>query len=319
MVDIIIPVYNTPIDDLERCLNSIKNQTYSDFNVIIVDDGSNVETALYLDDYSTDDNRFKVIHVKNGGVSKARNIGLDLAKSLYITFVDSDDVVKNSFLKEAMELITNNDLDIIIGGYLEINNDKVTRRRICEEGLHIYEGKDIIKVFDKLLSGKLTNDNLEIGDTPTGRIYTKLYRRDILKDIRFNENIKISEDTLFIIDLMSNLNRIGIVDKIWYKYYQNDYSIVHKKIGKEELNNLLDFMNEIYIRMIIENDKRVKNAYRMRIFKTCCDLEDILLRIDKDVFKNEIIMDSIKNVYLSSYINIKTKEKDFYDRMNNQS
>ena len=312
MIDIIIPVYNTPEEDLLRCLNSLKNQTYQNFKVIIIDDGSNEITANILDNYCNSNNNFIVKHIPNGGVSNARNIGLELASNKYLTFVDADDEVEPNFLKESLELLESNNLDMIVGGYQELEGNTITRTRLCEEGLHIYEGKDKDKYFDKLLSGKLCNDNKELKDAPTGRIYTRLYKRSSIKEL-FNKNIKISEDTLFVIDLMKHLNRIGVIDRIWYKYYQNPYSIVHQEFKEEQLNNLLAFLNEIYLRMLNESNPRIKNAYKMRVFKTCADIKDKLLNVDKNIFKRELFINSFKNLDLTNYINIKDKEIEFLD------
>ena len=101
MIDIIIPVYNTPIIDLKRCLDSINNQTYKNYKVYIIDDGSEDEVRYYLDNYIVDKNNFMVKHIKNSGVSNARNVGMKLSENKYIAFVDSDDTVEAKFLEEA--------------------------------------------------------------------------------------------------------------------------------------------------------------------------------------------------------------------------
>lgn len=120
MIDIIIPVYNTPLVDLERCFNSILKQTFKNYIVYIIDDGSNIETKNYLDNYVKDKKNFIVKHIENNGVSNARNLGIEISNSEYITFVDADDTIEKTFLSEAYNLIKDNDLDIIIGGYNEI-------------------------------------------------------------------------------------------------------------------------------------------------------------------------------------------------------
>ena len=157
MIDIIIPVYNTPINDLERCFKSILNQTYSNYIVYIIDDGSNNETKLFLDKYCNDKNNFKVNHITNNGVSNARNVGIKISNNEYITFIDADDTIDKYFLEEAYEIITKNNLDLIIGGYNEIRNNKITKTRLCNPGLHIYEGNSISNFKEKLISGK-TNE-----------------------------------------------------------------------------------------------------------------------------------------------------------------
>ncbi len=98
MVDIIVPVYNTPLKDLERSLNSIYNQTFKNYLVYIIDDGSNDLTKDFLDNYVKDKNNFIVKHIVNSGVSNARNLGIQLSNNKYITFVDSDDTLEDNFL-----------------------------------------------------------------------------------------------------------------------------------------------------------------------------------------------------------------------------
>lgn len=267
MIDIIIPVYNTPIIDLERCLNSILNQTYKNYKVYIIDDGSNDITKSYLDDFVNNKNNFIVKHIKNKGVSNARNLGIDISNSKYITFIDADDTIENNFLEEAYELIDKNNLDIIIGGYNEIKNSNIIRTRLPLPGLHIYEGNNIDNFFEKLLTSKTNEYNKEIGDCPTGRIYTRLFKRESIGNLRFDINIHISEDTLFMIDYTKKVNKIGIVDRIWYNYYINDYSISNGQKNKRMISNIKDFIKEIEKRMKNEQKNNIKNAYQIRIEK----------------------------------------------------
>ena len=267
MIDIIIPVYNTPILDLERCLNSIINQTYIDYKVYIIDDGSNDNIKNYLDDFVKDKDNFIVKHINNNGVSNARNIGIDISNSKYITFIDADDTIESNFLLEAYELIEKNNLDIIIGGYNEIKNNNIVRTRLSLPGLHIYEGKTIDNFFEKLLTSKTNESNKEIGDCPTGRIYTRLFKRDSIGNLRFDTNIHMSEDTLFMIDYTRKVNKIGVVDRIWYNYYINDYSISRGTKKEKMIRNIEDFINEIEKRMVNETKDNIKNAYQTRIEK----------------------------------------------------
>ena len=267
MIDIIISVYNTPIIDLERCLNSIINQTYNNYKVYIIDDGSNDNTKNYLDNFVKDKDNFIVKHINNNGVSNARNIGIEISNSKYITFIDADDTIENNFLLEAYELIENNNLDIIIGGYNEIKNNNIVRTRLSLPGLHIYEGKTIDNFFEKLLTSKTNESNKEIGDCPTGRIYTRLFKRSSIGNLRFDTNIHMSEDTLFMIDYTYKAKRIGIVDRIWYNYYINDYSISNGTKKERMIENLKGFLNEIEFRKNNENNEILKNAYNERINK----------------------------------------------------
>lgn len=116
MVSIIVTVYNTPIHDLQRCIQSLKNQSYSDYEVIIVDDGSQLPVAEVLDVVSQEDDKFHVYHIKNGGVSHARNVGIKHARGEYIAFCDSDDEILPDFLESGLSYMNQHDLDIIVGG-----------------------------------------------------------------------------------------------------------------------------------------------------------------------------------------------------------
>ncbi len=268
MIDIIIPVYNTPLNDLERCLNSILKQTYTNYKVYIIDDGSNDITKNYLDDFVKNKDNFIVKHIENGGVSNARNLGIDISNSKYIAFVDADDTLEKEFLKEAYELIEDNNLDLIVGGYNEIKNNNILRVRKSKPGLHIYENDNIVKFFDKLLTSKTNDTNEEIGDTPVGRIYTRLFKRESIGDLRFDTNVHMSEDTLFMIDYTYQVKKIGVVDKVWYNYFINDYSISNATKKEKMINSINEFLNEIELRKNKEKNKVLKTAYQSRINKT---------------------------------------------------
>ena len=268
MIDIIIPVYNTPLDDLNRCFTSIINQSYCDYKIIIIDDGSNDTVRLYLDDFVRNHDKFNVIHIKNSGVSNARNIGIEKSDSKYITFVDSDDTLEKDFLKESFEIVENNNLDIIIGGYNEIKKSQKIRTRICQPGLHIYDEKNVDNFMEKLLSSKTNENNREIADCPIGRIYNRLFKRSSIGDLRFDTNIHMSEDTLFMIDYVKKAKRIGIVDKVWYNYYINDYSISNATNKKKMINNIKGFIKQIEIRRNMELKENLRKAYQDRIDKS---------------------------------------------------
>ncbi len=275
MIDLIIPVYNTPSSDLKRCFNSILNQTFSDYKVYIIDDGSNDLTKDFLDEYVKDKNHFIVKHIKNSGVSNARNLGIDISDSKYIAFLDSDDTLEKFFLEEAYHLAEENNLDIIIGGYNEIKNNNITRVRVSEPGLHIYENNNIINFFDKLLTSKANITNKEIGDAPVGRIYTRLFKRNSIGDLRFNVNIHMSEDTLFMIDYTYKAKKIGVVDKVWYNYFINEYSISNATKQEKMINNINDFIKEIELRKNNESNEILKESYQKRINKANNYLNEI--------------------------------------------
>lgn len=316
MIDIIIPVYNTPIDDLKRCLSSIERQTFKDYKVYIIDDGSLDDVRSFLDEYVRDKDEVIVKHVVNGGVSRARNIGIDSSSAEYLTFVDSDDTLEENFLEEAFSLIKDNDLDSVIGGYNEVKNGEVVKVRKCDDGFYIYDKSNLDLVMDKLLSGKLREDNKKIGSLPTGRIYTRLYKRSVLGDLRFNSSLGMSEDTLFMIDFMEKVERIGLSSSIWYNYYINDYSISRRKVSDKVINDHMLFIEEVYKRMLVEDDLRIKNAYIFRVFKSLINLVDLIKSSDySDSTLDKVLHNSmfscLKDLDISSYINVSDKEVEF--------
>lgn len=316
MIDIIIPVYNTPINDLKRCLNSIYLQEYKDYKVYIIDDGSKDEVKLFLDKYIKDKPNFYLKHIQNNGISNARNVGLELSNSKYIAFVDSDDTIEKSFLKESIKLIEENDLDLVIGGYNQIKDNKIIKTRKSSKGLFIYTKDNIPPIFDKLLSTKLKGINKEVLSSPLGRVYTKLFKRESIKNTRFNTNVKMSEDTLFLIDVFPCLNRVGLIDKVWYNYYDNSYSTVNDKDYKRKLKNIYSFVEEVYKRLILENNKKIKNAYYMRLFKISMIINNICIRakdlkLKEDYLNDKIFKETFSKVNLDEYIDITEEEELF--------
>lgn len=316
MIDIIMPVYNTPIDDLKRCLSSIERQTFKDYKVYIIDDGSFDDVRSFLDEYVRDKDEVIVKHVVNGGVSRARNIGIDSSSAEYLTFVDSDDTLEENFLEEAFSLIKDNDLDLVIGGYNEVKNGEVVKVRKCDDGFYIYDKSNLDLVMDKLLSGKLREDNKNIGSLPTGRIYTRLYKRSVLGDLRFNSSLGMSEDTLFMIDFMDRVKQIGLSSSIWYNYYINDYSISRRKVSDKVINDHMMFIEEVYKRMLVEDDLRIKNAYIFRVFKSLINLVDLIKSSDNcdstlDMVLHNPMFSCLKDLDISGYINVSDKEVEF--------
>lgn len=316
MIDIIMPVYNTPISDLKRCLDSIERQSFKDYKVYIIDDGSLDEVKLFLDLYVNDKEKFIVKHVVNGGVSRARNIGIESSNSEYLTFVDSDDTIEDNFLEEAINLIRGNNLDLVIGGYNEIKNEVVYKIRKCDDGFYIYDNSNLDLVMDKLLSGKLKEDNKSIGSLPTGRIYTRIYKRSVLGDLRFNSNLGMSEDTLFMIDFMNRVERIGLSSSVWYNYYINDYSISRRKVNEKVINDHMKFIEEVYKRMRLEKEGRIKNAYIFRILKSLINLSDLIKSggLDKSTLEsilNNPVFLCLKDLDVSGYIDISDGELKF--------
>lgn len=241
MVSIIVPVYNVE-RYLPRCIESILKQTYKEFELILVDDGSADKSGKICDSYARKDARIKVIHKENGGVSDARNLGIEHSSGRYISFIDSDDWVEDNYLETLMKITENNDAQISIGTY-DFRDLKVT---FLPESP--YDSIDFKKpIFKNCI---LFFDGwLRYGPC------AKIFCRDIIMDnnIKFNSTIKHGEDTLFVNEYLSKCNKIHITNDIIYHYnrlvegsatkkFYNDYADWNLIIV-DSLVKLLDAVN----------------------------------------------------------------------------
>lgn len=203
MISIIVPIYNTE-KYLKKCLSSIQNQTYKDFEVIMVDDGSTDTSARLAKDFEVKDKRFKFFSQKNCGVSVARNNGLSIAIGDYILFIDSDDWIETKMLEILISNLEKSESDISCCQYDRGINGSVTE-------YEIWSKDETIEAF--LIHQKLN-----------GSLVNKLIKRNIIGDIRFNINVKYGEDALFLWKILMNINRIVITDKVLYHVTLHDDS-----------------------------------------------------------------------------------------------
>lgn len=197
-ISIIVPVYNAE-KYLRRCIDSILSQSLTDFELILIDDGSTDRSPHICDEYATRDKRIKLIHKKNAGVSAARNDGLDIAQGEFITFVDSDDWVDVNYLKS---LYDNKAYDYIIGTFINEPQGKV---QYLEEG----------EFFGDNLKEYVSVTHLSNG-YPWGKLFkSKIISENIL---RF-KNIKVYEDLLFCLEYVRNCSSIYCMSKANYHYF----------------------------------------------------------------------------------------------------
>ena len=214
LISVIIPVYNAE-KYLEQCLNSIKNQTYKNFEVIIVNDGSKDNTDSICKKFAQSDSRFRYFSKENGGVSSARNFGLDNANGHYITFIDGDDWVEHNHLEILIKSITEKNSDIAICSYKEFDNNIDTYYTIVytkqEKNLLNFEKMnrdDFLTIFPKLMSINVCFNNA----------VAKLFRKELVNNLRFDTSIKYGEDLDFYFSLYLNVESISYVDELTYVY-----------------------------------------------------------------------------------------------------
>ena len=208
MISIIIPVYNAE-SGLERCLQSVLKQTHTDWECILVDDGSKDSSGCICDSYASRDSRFRVIHKQNGGVSAARNTGLDAVKGEWITFSDSDDELTPNALADFTEAIRRfPDVDVIRGGHITITTSG-------KRGEHALA--DWIETKNHAQALKIAEENFY-----SGFMWSFCFKWDILVGELFPNDITWCEDHIFTYRCMLKAKSIVFVPSVVYLYYLDD-------------------------------------------------------------------------------------------------
>lgn len=230
LISIIIPVYNTPEEYLLRLFSCFENQTRKDFECIFIDDGSKEETAGILDMFCEEKGYARVLHVKNGGVSRARNFGISEARGDYIAFADADDEISLTFVAEGLQY----DADIIYGVCAYQPANEIAQAGDDPQFFTAEQLQDVKEAFLDIKPRKLP---YRILGTPCAR----LFRRSVLTEVSFPENISIYEDQIFNRRALEKASIIAVVPHVWYTYYQNDFSALHKAVYQDFVKKQLDY------------------------------------------------------------------------------
>ena len=207
-ITIIVPVYNTETY-LQKCIDSIVNQTFEDFECLLIDDGSTDKSGIIINEIARQDNRFKVVHKTNGGVSSARNIGLDIASGHYVIFMDADDLwLSPHCLSQLDSVINKTDADIIRFDYEAID----------ENGGELFES-DSTK-YRKPFSDRLIPNDEFLSEVIRGEYFSPLllFRRSLADNLRFNENQKFLEDMDFIVRMIPRTHKCYYISDKYYGY-----------------------------------------------------------------------------------------------------
>ena len=204
-ISVIVPVYNVEAY-LERCVESILHQTYTNFELILINDGSTDSSGQICDDLADQYENIKVYHIENAGVSNARNVGIQLATGAWITFVDSDDFVTNDYLATLASAVEGENVGFVIAPLHHIKNGIVT-------DLPPYSGRK------ELWSTEETMKELLMTTKTSFFPVAKLFNRDLLADTKFNTDYHLAEDALFLTELLLKTRCSSIfIDKPIYYY-----------------------------------------------------------------------------------------------------
>ena len=231
-VSVIVPVYNME-NYLSNCINSILDQTFSDFELILVNDGSQDSSNEICNEFARKDNRIIVIHKKNEGVSSARNTGLNKAIGKYVCFVDSDDTVDNDYIEKMYQLAVDNNADLTICGLKMFSNGKQTD--FGSDNFGLYKIDNFKMLFLDLLKSSYLNF-----------VFSKLYKSEMIKnEVYFDQSIDIGEDTLFILKVLNKIQRVYISNDKPYNYYLHGTTTLTHKFRKNKYQILLSTHKKI--------------------------------------------------------------------------
>lgn len=302
-VSIVVPVYNVE-KYLNRCVESLVNQTLKDIEIILVDDGSPDNCPAMCDEWASKDTRIKVVHKKNGGLSSARNAGLRIANGKYVGFVDSDDDVELNMYKRLYETANKHNVDFIMSDYIRIDSNNNQYLKTLDILSGYYSKEDIqSKLFDCLIM----SNTLEYG--PLLSVWHCLYKREFLNsnNIEFDEKVKWSEDNIFSAIVGYNANSFYYLkNEGLYHYYQNPGTIT-TGYRNGAWNIYLKMNEHLHEYFDQYNDYDFSNQLDWHlIFYACNCLGMIASHLDKKEAKKEIDEILSNKRLQEAFSNIKT-------------
>ena len=228
---IIIPIYNNKEKEMTDCFASISQQQYKDFEVIVIDDGSNETCARNIDRLSKRFfTRYRVIHTVNNGVSKARNLGIKYATGNYIAFADGDDIVCPCMLMDAYQVLQKYDLDILYGMTQCMNEGELCIRkqdRCLPVSVDFLDRKGQNELYCHMFN--VSRDRFKCGKRYVSRgPIARVVKKSLAEQNLFDEKLAFGEDEEWNLRLLSNPIRAGVIKKLWYYYIQRKDSTLHR-------------------------------------------------------------------------------------------
>lgn len=287
LVSIVLPIYNVE-KYLKKCIDSVVSQTYKNTQIILVDDGSTDSSSQICDEYKLIDKRIKVIHKKNGGLSSARNAGIDNSNGEFIAFIDSDDFISNNFISELLNLILKYDADIAECDIEKVEEKDSSLFQFCNE-----DSSEPIKVLDNCQALTRIHDDDFYICLRSVIASNKLYRKSLFDTIKYPLN-KLHEDEFTTYKLFYASRRVVFSNKKMYAYLQRKNSIMHTDFSLRRLDALEAY--DAYLNFFIEH-----NLYEMQA-RTCRRylrlLSIIKLEVKSSNFDDKnMVFDILKNKF----------------------
>lgn len=226
LVSIIVPIYNVS-KYLDKCVESILNQNYKNIELILVDDGSTDGSEKKCDDWAKKDSRVVVIHKENGGSADSRNVGMEAAKGEYIGFVDSDDWIAPEMYEKLIEVIQERNLDMSVCFFKAVSDENYVFNN-TEYPITEYTGRDFANLIIAEKKPRISY-----------AIWKCLYRRKVIKDIKFYKGVHYNEDAVFLIESLWNAKKMAFIDAPMYYYRVHESSISNIDISEKRINDII--------------------------------------------------------------------------------
>ena len=290
LISIIVPIYNVQ-KYLVRCLESIRNQTYTTLEVLCIDDGSTDGSGLLADDYADLDSRFKVFHTKNRGVSAARNFGLDNISGEYVAFIDADDFVCNEYIERLYEVSQEKKVLHVISLPFD-SEDGVVDKSIKNNSNKKVTVLSIKREFDYTKPYAY------------GTVWGGIVHKSLVNDIRFISEIYVGEDELFYAQLLKKNETIAILEEKLYIY------MIYKESASKGTYDERKKTNVLAWKMIEEKFNDYPRVFRNRLKARCCvtyleELKKMLISNYKDKAWHALLLKNVrrtlKYLLISSY------------------
>ena len=296
LISVIIPVYNVE-QYLNRCVDSVINQTYKNLEIILVDDGSTDNSGKICDEYALKDNRIKVIHKENGGLSSARNAGLDIAKGAYIGFIDSDDYIELDMYEFLYNMLIENKVEVSCCNVFDFKNNKyVPSSNLQVEG---------VITFDEVL-------NIKQGLF----VWNKLYSKNLIGNYRFDG---LAEDLKFNFEILKKAEKIVYSKQAKCYYFNNPNSILRKNnLGKylsvvefiKLYDKTIEYCKEKKLKQAINNIKNKQFYWIINMLLMVAKEYQTYIHVYKQKESLKFLLQHIKKdirYWLFGNYNIKTK------------
>lgn len=296
IISIIVPVYKVE-KYISRCIDSILSQTFTDFEIILVDDGSPDNSGRICDQYALNDSRIKVIHKKNGGLADARNAGLDIAAGDYLGFVDSDDFIYTDMYEKLYEACIKYNSKISMCGRYDVFENK-TKSMFSFDGYKIWSSKEAI-------------ENLLIWNNIDSSVCDKLFEKSLFNNVRFPKG-KYNEDIFIMTGILYNSKKIVHIGESKYYYFHRQESIT-KEIFTERKMDLIEASKSVMEFVQVTYPELIPMAESFYYKGIIYLLSIIQSTNEKAKYKNSytqlrtLLIDNMINILNNRYIDNKLK------------